>query len=58
MAEQTESTTAKPQPRWAAPVVVGSIVVLGLAVVVGVLFPKTRKIVAAGVIVSPIPPLP
>lgn len=50
---------AEPQsPRWTAPVVIGSLVVLGTAFVFGLLFPKARKAIAAGVIISPIPPLP
>lgn len=54
--EKTEAV--KSRPRWTAPVVVGSIVVLGTAFVFGLLYPKARKAIAAGVILSPIPPIP
>lgn len=46
-----------PRSRWTG-VVVGSIVVLGTAFVFGLLYPRARKAIAAGVLISPIPPIP
>ena len=54
--EQAQPMQSK--PRWTTPVVVGSVVVLATAFVFGVLFPKARKAITAGVIISPIPPIP
>jgi hypothetical protein len=58
MADSAQTEAVKPRPRWTTPVVVGSIVVLGTAFVFGLLYPKARKAIAAGVLISPIPPLP
>lgn len=58
MADELQAQAVKPRPRWTAPVVVGSIIVLGTAFVFGLLYPKARKAIAAGVLISPIPPLP
>lgn len=44
--------------RWTKPVVVASVVVLAAAVVFGYIFPRARRAIAVGVVVSPIPPLP
>lgn len=43
---------------WAKPVILASVAVLSLALVAALLFPKARSAIAAGVIVSPIPPIP
>ena len=58
MADPAQAETVKPRPRWTTPVVVGSIVVLGTAFVFGLLYPRARKAIAAGVLISPIPPIP
>jgi len=58
MADPAQTEAVKSRPRWTAPIVVGSIVVLGTAFVFGLLYPKARKTIAAGVLISPIPPIP
>lgn len=35
-----------------------SVGVLGAAAILAILFPKARKVIAAAIIVSPIPPIP
>jgi hypothetical protein len=58
MSDEQPTEAVKPRSRWTAPVVVGSIVVLGTAFVFGLLYPRARKAIAAGVLISPIPPIP
>lgn len=58
MADDSQTQAVKSRPRWTTPVVVGSIVVLGTAFVFGLLYPKARKAITAGVLISPIPPIP
>jgi hypothetical protein len=58
MPDEPQPEPVKPQPRWTVPVVIGSIVVLGTAFVFGLLYPRARKAIAAGVLISPIPPIP
>lgn len=49
----------QPKPNgWAKPVIVGSALVLTLALFAAVIFPKARAAIATGIIVSPIPPIP
>lgn len=48
----------KREPRWAGPVVFASIAVLTVATVLALLYPRARAAIAAGVIISPIPPVP
>jgi hypothetical protein len=50
---------ANSKPKQAAKTIVyASVGVLGAAVVLGILFPKYRKVITAIVIASPIPPIP
>lgn len=58
MPDAPQTQAVKPRPRWTVPVVVGSIVVLGTAFVFGLLYPRARKAITAGVLISPIPPIP
>lgn len=53
--QTSEATTA---PAIGRAMVVGSVVVLGTAVLVGLIFPTLRKPLVAAVLVSPIPPIP
>jgi hypothetical protein len=49
--------SAKPSG-WVKPVVLGSVAVLALALVAALVFPRARTAIAAGVLISPIPPIP
>lgn len=49
--------SAKPSG-WVKPVVLGSVAVVALALVAALVFPRARTAIAAGIIVSPIPPIP
>jgi hypothetical protein len=43
-------------PRLARELVLASVTVIGVALLFGFLFPRTRKVLIAGLMVSPIPP--
>lgn len=60
MTQPEHDNQAQPNdaPPAARVVVVASVVVLGTAVLVGLIFPALRKPLAAAIIASPIPPFP
>lgn len=53
-----QTSEANKPPSFGRAVIVGSVIVLGTAVLVGLIVPVLRKPLAAAVIASPFPPIP
>ncbi len=53
-----ESTKPVVELRWTKPIVLASLAVLTGAVFFGFLFPNAKRAIVAGVLISPIPPVP